>query len=199
MNGPFSEFWHLNSQTFLTPVFMPIFSLGYSSSLCFHIYIKQFFAWRVICKLIYKSQRIWNQRTVYEYRSTFCVIKYMNRFFFFFFFCVCFFKGQVYDWGWCPNTDSHIRTNNITVLPTPQPPPPPPPPGDDITTRFSVNQLTNFTSKKEMPCTCSCYICNLWSHGGTFWFGGWVTSIGCNGRNSEGRKNGRLSVFLFWE
>ena len=29
MNGPFSEFWHLNGQTFLTPMYMPIFSLGY--------------------------------------------------------------------------------------------------------------------------------------------------------------------------
>ena len=29
MNGPFSEFWHLNGQTFLTPMYMPIFSPGY--------------------------------------------------------------------------------------------------------------------------------------------------------------------------
>ena len=26
MNGPFSEFWHLNGQTFLTPMYMPIFA-----------------------------------------------------------------------------------------------------------------------------------------------------------------------------
>ena len=119
MNGPFSEFWHLNGQTFLTPVFVPIFSLGYSSSLCFHIYIKQFFAWRVICKLISKSQRIWNQRTKYEYRSTFCVIKYMNRLFF----CLFFLTGRyMIGVGVQILTGTSVPIISLSYQPPPLPP-----------------------------------------------------------------------------
>ena len=106
-----------------THVYAHIFARILVKPLFSHLHKAVFRMTRVICKLIYKSQRIWNcilnQRTVYEYRSTFCVIEYMNRLFFFLFFL----KGPVYDWGWFPNTDSHIRTNNIPDLPAPPPSP----------------------------------------------------------------------------
>ena len=47
----------------------------------------------------------------YMDRSTFCEIKYMNR--------LGFFKGRLYDWAWFQNTDSHTRTKNTRVAPTP--------------------------------------------------------------------------------
>ena len=72
-----------------THVYAHIFARILVKPLFSHLHKAVFRMTRVICKLIYKSQRIWNgilnQRIVYEYRSTFCVIKYLNRLLF-----VCF-------------------------------------------------------------------------------------------------------------
>ena len=78
-----------------------------------------------------------------------------------------FFKCQVYDLGWFPNTDSHIRTNNIPE------------------------------SHPRKKCPVHVVAINVICDRIVAPYGlvdAWGTGIGCNGRNSEDRKNGRLSV-----
>ena len=87
----------------------------------FHIYIKQVFSWwGSFVNLLTNHrgyERVYQFKNQYMNMSTFCEIKYMNL-------IGCFFKSQVYDWGWYQNTGSHTRTKI-----TPPPPPPPPPRG----------------------------------------------------------------------
>ena len=65
----FSDFWHLNCPNFWHPCICIYLSLDSRQAFVFIFTAVFFLMMRVICKLVYKSQRIWKgkliQRTVY--------------------------------------------------------------------------------------------------------------------------------------
>ena len=79
------------------------------------VYLKQVFSWWGSFVNLFTNIRgyirVYKFKEQYMNRSTLCEIKYMNRLFF--------FKGQVNDWGWFQNTDSHAHIKITRVVPPP--------------------------------------------------------------------------------